>query len=67
MPHFKIGDRVRLAKGTMLCSSRDELNGALGTVTDLVDDGTRLERITVAYDGGIELRGIYAGIFDRID
>jgi hypothetical protein len=67
MACFKIGDRVRLAKGTMLCSTRDELDGALGTVTALVDDGTRLERITVVYDGGTELRGIYAGIFDRID
>ncbi len=67
MPSFKIGDRVRLAKGTMLCSSREELNGALGVITELVDDGTRLERITVAYEGGTELRGIYAGIFDRIE
>jgi hypothetical protein len=37
----------------------------VGNVTELVLDGTSLERITVAYDGSVEFVGMYAGVFDQ--
>lgn len=67
MTLFKVGDRVRLTKGTMLWTSRPDLKEKSGEVTALVDDGTKLERITVAFDGAVEFEGIYAGVFDRMD
>ena len=65
-PPFQVGDHVRLTRDTMLWTAREDLRGKSGDVTAIVFDGTSLERITVAYDGVIEFKGIYAGIFDRI-
>lgn len=49
----------------MLWTARTELRGKTGDVTDVVFDGTSLERITVSYDGVVEFTGMYAGLFDR--
>jgi 4-hydroxy-3-methylbut-2-en-1-yl diphosphate synthase IspG/GcpE len=62
---FRVGDWVKISGGSMLATSRPDLAHKVGSVKELVVDGTSLERITVDYDGSVEFVAIYAGVFDR--
>jgi hypothetical protein len=59
---LKIGDRVRLVSGTLTWKGEIALQGKLGEVTELRDDG----RVTIRFDGGRLLVGRDAEHFERL-
>jgi hypothetical protein len=59
---LKIGDRVRLVSGTLTWKGEIALQGKLGEVTELRDDG----RVSVRFDNGRLLLGREAGSFERV-
>lgn len=60
---FNVGDKVQIIKGTLLWGANQDLKDKVGVVTDLVDDGTSITRITVEYDGIERFTGIAADQF----
>ncbi|MGO7873696.1 hypothetical protein AB9E15_31030 [Rhizobium leguminosarum] len=63
MATFELGDKVRLVQATAFWDRNPDFHARTGVVTDLVNDGTELERITVSYDGEVKFQGIDARVF----
>jgi hypothetical protein len=62
-----VGDKVRLKLGTPGWAQHASLRDSVGEVMALVDDGTSLHRITVAFDGWRLPPGMYEEHFEKVD
>lgn len=68
-PHrrvLQVGDRVRLRPGTAGWAQHANLRNQVGEVVALVDDGTQLHRITVAFNGWRLPPGMYEEHFEKV-
>ena len=63
---LKVGDQVRLKPGTPGWAQHANLRDKIGEVVALVDDGTSLHRITVAFDGWRLPPGMYEEHFEKV-
>jgi transcriptional regulator with XRE-family HTH domain len=61
---FRAGDRVRLRRGTTIWAQYHDLKDSVGTVRAVVNDGTSMKRITVAYGEDEIFTGIDANLFE---
>ena len=59
---FKIGDKVKMTNERL--AREHGVWGVVGVVTELIDDGTALKRITVEYPDAEPIRGMVSGQFE---
>ena len=62
---LKIGDRVRLVKGTMTWGGLPDVRDLVGEIAEFVDDGTALKRVIVKFPNGHVTAGMDIGLFQR--
>jgi hypothetical protein len=63
---LKIGDRVRLASGTLTWSPEMTLQGKIGDVIECSDDGAATKRVTVRFPNGRLLTSRNVGMFEIV-
>ena len=63
---LQVGDTVRLKPGTPGWAQHESHRDKVGEVVALVDDGTSLHRITVAFDGWRLPPGMYEEHFEKV-
>ena len=63
---LQVGDKVRLRPGTPGWAQHANLRGKVGEVVALVDEGTSLHRITVAFDAWRLPPGMYEEHFEKV-
>lgn len=61
---FKIGDKVKM-RNELQARARG-VWGVVGEVTELVEDGTSLKRVTVKFPDAEPFVGMQAGLFELI-
>lgn len=61
------GVKVRLVNGTSVWGQYQHLKDKAGEVTALVNDGTSMPRISVAYDGEPVFVGMDTGFFELVE
>lgn len=61
---LRVGDKVRLRAGTLLWGENQRLRDQIAEVVAIVDDGTPIHRVSIAYDGVMQFEGIDAGLLD---
>lgn len=63
---LQVGDKVRLKPGSPAWAQNESLRGQVGEVMALVDDGTSLHRITMAFNGWRLPPGFYEEHFEKV-
>ncbi len=63
---LQVGDKIRLKHGTAGWAQHFHLRDMTGEVVALVDDGTQLHRITVAFEGWRLPPGMYEEHFEKV-